>query len=523
MTGTQPHVAIIGGGITGLAAAYFLQEAARERGRPVAITLLEASHRLGGKILTERVDGYCIEAGPDSFLTRKPWARLLAERLGLGDELVPIDPRHRRTFILKDGRLHPIPEGLFMFVPLSLGGLVRSRLFTPWGKARMALEPFVPRGPAGDESIAAFVTRRVGREALERLAEPLLTGIYAGRAERLSILATFPQLKEAEQRHGSLWRGLGRARRHAGPNSSGAAGGRGGGGAAGDGTGPATARRTAGAGEAGDGSAFLALRGGLESLVEALVRRLDGVTVRTGVRVTGLSPAAEEDGAPGGTSGSGGAPPPAGPGSSRPRYALALSDGTQVRADVVIMAVPAFAAAELLAAVCLDAVPHLRAIPFVSVMTCALGFDRADVGHPLNGSGFLVPSREGRAITACTWVSSKWAHTAQPDQVLIRCYLGRDGEQQVMGLPDDAVVELVRRELRELMGIDAAPRLARVYRWERSMPQYEVGHLERVAAVERALARHPGLLVAGASYRGVGVPDCIRQGELAAEQALALC
>jgi len=519
VTATQAHVAIIGGGITGLAAAYFLQEAARERGRPLAITVLEASHRLGGKILTERVDGYCIEAGPDSFLARKPWARQLAERVGLGEDLVPIDPRHRRTFVLKDGQLHPIPEGLFMFVPLTLGGLVRSRLFTPWGKARMALEPLVPKGPAGDESIGAFVSRRVGKEALERLAEPLLTGIFAGRAERLSIMATFPQLKEVEQRAGSLWRGLRRGRRPSGSHAAAAAGGHGRGGAEGSGAPTGAAKNPVSGGEDSGGSAFLALRGGLESLVEALVRRMDAVRLRTGLRVTGLS--AASGGAPPETRGNPAASPQA-PAGAPGRYTLTLADGTSLDADVVIVTVPAFAAAELLAAVCPEAVPHLKGIRFVSVTTCALGFDRADVDHPLNGSGFLVPSREGRAITACTWVSSKWAHAARPDQVLIRCYLGRDGEQRVMELSDGEVVELVRRELRELMGLAAVPRLARVYRWERAMPQYEVGHLDRIAELERALARHPGLLLAGASYRGVGVPDCIRQGQLAAEQALAL-
>lgn len=476
MTAAQPRVAIIGGGITGLAAAYFLQEAARTQERSLGITLLEASSRLGGKIVTERVGGFCIEAGPDSFLSRKPWARQLVEQLGLQDELVGIDPRYRRTYILRDGRLHRLPEGLFMFVPLNSEGLARSSLLSSAGKERMAMEPQIPPGPPGDESIADFVERRVGREALERLAEPLLTGIYAGRADRLSALATLPQLKELEQRAGSLVKGLAQAmssRQTANPREE-----------------PVTP---------GD-SAFLSLRGGLETLVEALVRRLGGITVRTGVQVLSLA------------TGSGG---------SSAAYTLDLSDGSRLDADAVIITVPAFAAARLLETVCPDAVPPLREIRFVSVMTCALGFDRADVDHPLDGTGFLVPSREGRSITACTWVSSKWAHTAGLDQVLLRCYLGRDGEEQVLALSDDVVVELVRRELRELMGIDAAPTLARVYRWERAMPQYEVGHLERVAAVEQALARHPGLLVAGASYRGVGIPDCIRQGQAAAEQALS--
>ncbi len=479
MSGETPHVAIIGGGMTGVAAAFFLQETAREQGRPLAVTVIEASGRLGGKVLTDRVDGFFIEAGPDSFLARKPWARQLAERVGLGDDLVPTDPRHRHTFVLGRGRLHPIPEGLFMFVPVRLGAFARTRLISPWGKARMALEPLVPKGPEGDETIAAFVTRRAGREALERLAEPLLTGIYSGRADRLSILSTFPQLKEMEQRAGSLWKGF-----MSGPRA-----------------------------QAGGGSAFLSLRGGLDSLVQAVARRLDAVTVRTGVKVTRLA-LADAAAAPG--------EPKAPAGAGRDRYRLALSDGTYVAADAVIVATPAFAAADLIEPICPEAAPHLRAIRFVSTITCVLGYNRADLQHPLNGSGFLVPRKEGRPITACTWVSSKWAHAARPDQALIRCYLGRDGEQEVMGWSDDKVVAAVRNELRELMGITAAPQLVRVYRWERAMPQYEVGHRERVAAIERAVAKRPGIVLAGASYHGVGVPDCVRQGQQAAERVLLL-
>ena len=499
VTVRQPHVAVIGGGITGLTAAYFLQETAREQGRPVRVSLFEASGRLGGKILTERADGFCIEAGPDSFLARKPWARMLAERLGLAEELVPTDPRHRRTYILHRGQLHPIPEGLFMFVPVRLDVFLRSRLFSPWGKLRMAMEPLVPKGPAGDETIAQFVIRRAGREALERLAEPLLTGIYSGRADRLGIMSTFPQLKEMEQRAGSLVKGLLAGRKADGR------------------TGPKPGAASPGAKSGSDDSAFLALRGGLGSLVEVLVQRLGGVTVRTGVRATSLSALPPDRHAPAR------APvaleqPTDG---LQPRYILTLSDGTRVAADAVIVATPAYAAAELIGPLCPEAVPHLAAIRFVSTITCVLGFDRAAVQHPLDGSGFLVPRREGRCITACTWVSSKWAHTAAPDQALVRCYLGRDGEQEALGWSDAEVVAAVRRELKELMGITAEPRLARVYRWERAMPQYEVGHRERVAAIEQAVAQQPGLVVAGASYHGVGVPDCIRQGQEAAERALS--
>lgn len=512
-------MAVIGGGITGLTAAYFLQETAREQGRPLSVSLLEASDRLGGKILTERVDGFCIEAGPDSFLARKPWARQLAERLGLGQELVPTDPRHRRTYILHGGRLHPIPEGLFMFVPVDLGAFLRTRLFSPLGKARMALEPFIPKGPAGDETIARFVTRRAGREALERLAEPLLTGIYSGRADRLGIMSTFPQLKEMEQRTGSLVKSFLAGR------SGGAAGGaRPGAKASGTGAGPKAGAAGPGAnGAAGGGganagagdSAFLALRGGLATLVETLTQRLDGVSVRTGIRVTEIAahPAGQPFAPGAGHIGETALAPAI--------YSLTLSDGTRFQADAVIVAVPAYVAAQLIGPICPEAVPHLQAIRFVSTITCVLGFDRASVQHPLDGSGFLVPRREGRCITACTWVSSKWAHAAKPDQALIRCYLGRDGEQEALGWSDEEVAVAVRRELKELMGITAEPRLARVYRWERAMPQYEVGHRERVAAIEGSLARHPGLILAGASYHGVGVPDCIRQGQDAAERILS--
>src|SRR5690606_18210266 len=315
-----------------------------------------------------------------------------------------IDPRHRRTYIVRQGQLHPIPEGLFMFVPLRMDGLARSQLLSPAAKERMAMEPSIPPGPPGDESIADFVARRVGQEALEQLAEPLLTGIYAGRADRLSIRATFPQCKEAEQRAGSLVKGLGGGRAAGGPSREPAAGS--GNSHRGEGAGGGlSGRAPGGPGSNGaGGSAFLALRGGLETLVDALVHHLTGVTVRTGVKVTALAAASGVAAGPAGPGAepAGAGPDPAGTG---PRYVLTLSDGTRLAAHAVIMTMPAFAAADLLAPLCPSAAAPLRAMRFVSVITCALGFDRADVQHPLDGTGFLVPRKEGRAITACTWVS----------------------------------------------------------------------------------------------------------------------
>ncbi len=456
------RVVVIGGGITGLAAARALA------GTPgVVVSLVEATDRLGGKILTERRDGFVLEAGPDSFLSQKPAALRLCEELGLGDRLVGTLEGGSGTFILREGRLEPLPEGITMLVPTKVRPLLGSRLLSTRAKLRLGLEWLIPPRPAdGDESVATFVTRRFGREAFERMAQPLLSGIYAGDAEQLSLLATFPRLSETERRHGSLIRGMIAERRQAAP--------------------PTRGRRL---------SPFVSLRGGLGEMVEALAASLARVDLHLGTRAEALERRGEA-------------------------YLVHLADGARLEAEAVVLATPAYAAADLLEPLDPALADTLRSIPYVSTATISLAYRASDVGRIGAGRGFVIPRVENRELTAVTWASSKFPDRAPEGSVLLRGFVGRAGREGAVDLPDDLLLRLVRAELREILGLDAEPTLARVYRWRRALPQYTLGHLDRLAAIDRALERLPGVALAGAAYRGVGIPDCIESGERAAREVL---
>jgi oxygen-dependent protoporphyrinogen oxidase len=449
----------VGGGITGLAAAYRLRRTAPW----AAVTLLESERRLGGKIVTENAGGFLVEGGPDSFLSSKPGALELCRELGLERRLCGTLPGARRAYVLRRGRLHPIPGGISGLVPSRLGPLLRSRLFSPFGKARMGLELLLPPRRGGpDESLASFVRRRLGREAYERLVEPLMAGIYAGDGERLSLQATFPQLGEMERRSGGVLRGLLR-RQPAGPGSAGA-------------------------------SPFLTLEGGLGELVSALEDRLEGVDVRLGEEAVRL------ERAPGG-------------------WRVHLRGGEPLESGAVLLAAPAFACAGLLEAIDPDLARELHAIPHASTATVTLAWPLSDLPRPLDGTGYIVPRAEGRAVLACSWSSSKFPHRAPEGWATIRVFVGRAGDQgapDAAALDDGALWSLARREAQEVLGVTAAPAMERAFRWPRGMPQYTLGHIERLAAIERRLSSLPGLALAGNAYRGVGIPDCIRSGEEAA-------
>ena len=466
------RVVIVGGGITGLSAAYFLLKRSRELEVPIEIALIEASKRLGGKIRTERTHDFVIEGGPDAFLVQKPWAVRLCRELGLGEQLVAPNPG--KTYVLVGGRLRRLPEGAMGLIPTRLDSFARSELFTPWGKLRMGLDLVIPpKRDDRDESLAQFITRRLGREALERLAEPLLAGVYAADPHSLSLEATFPMLRELERRHGSLIRGalrMQRQRRKQGQLSRSA-----------DGKPPPV---------------FLTLRGGLGTLVDALVSRIEPyATLLVGRRVARLEPL------------------PKG-------YRLTLDDRAHWHADAVVLTTPAYVTAELLEALSPEAAELLAEIPYASTVVVTLAFHRQDVGHPLDGTGFVVPRAEGRALTACTWSSSKWPARAPEGFVLLRAFLGRFGQPDVLGLKDPELVGLALDELRDLVALQGKPVLARVHRWARAMPQYLVGHLERLTRIEGALSGHPKIVLTGAAYRGIGLPDCIRQGEEASQAVL---
>lgn len=463
-------VVVIGGGITGLAAAYALDAAVR-RGEVDEAVLLEAGPRLGGKILTERIDGFLIEGGPDSFITLKPHAVRFARELGLTDRLVgTLEPRG--VFIRHAGRLFPLPDGLTGLIPQRLGPFVRSPLFSLTEKARFGLEPFIaPSRNGTDESIGGFVRRRLGQAAVDRLAAPLLAGIHAGDIDRLSLLATFPQLAEAERRYGSLTRAVLARRRSGSP---------------GNGTQQSDLPT----------SMFMTLRGGLEELVHAAAASVHTVRLRTITPVAAITHA-------------GGA------------YLVRLVNGEQLQAGAVIVSVPAPAAVRLLAGVNDRAASVAGMIRSISTAVVGLGFKREQIRHRLDGHGYVGAHTEAAVHTACTWVSSKWADRAPRGSVQLRCFVGRDGAQSPLEMDDRDLTQAVLDELRPLLGITGTPVLARVYRWREAMPQYEIGHLERLDAMQAALAATPGLILAGAPYRGVGLPDCIAQGVSAAEQAVA--
>jgi len=462
------RLVVVGGGIAGLAAAHRAAEISRERGTPLELTVLEARDRLGGTIETEHAGGFLVETGPDSFLSEKPWALALCRRIGLESRLVGTDDRFRRVFVWFGKRLHPVPDGFQLLAPTRLTPFVTSSLFSWPGKLRMALDVILPRGGGGDESLGAFVRRRLGREALERIAQPLVAGIYTADPDELSLLATMPRFVELERRERSLIVGLWKASRKA------------------------PAASTSGA----RWSLFVSLAGGMGELIAALASRLPSDAVRLKHRVGGI----ERRGA---------------------HWRVTTEEAGAIDADAVIVATETHAASRLLRYVDPPLATMLEMIPYASSATVSLGYRRADVPHPLDGFGFVVPRAEHRDLLACTFSSVKYPGRAPERHVLIRCFVGGALNAAALERSDDEIVERVRRELGEALGITAAPMLTRVARHPASMPQYAVGHLTTVETIERRLAAIPGLLLAGGGYRGVGIADCVRSGEAAADAAFA--
>lgn len=464
--GGMRHTVIIGGGITGLATAFHLQRAAHNK---VAITLLEDSPHLGGKITTHREGGFLIEGGPDSFISRKPATLDLCRALGLDAELIGTNPAEHSTYVLCGGRLHAFPDGV---LPMAKSGLVS------WpGKLRMAAEMFVPaRLDEDDESLAGFIRRRMGAEALDKLAAPLLAGIYAADPEKLSLQSTFPVLPAMEKKYGTVLRGY------------------------------ITQQRNRNRAKVQPGrqkpSMFTTLRGGLDRLVETLALHLTSTDIRLNTHALAVMPF-------------GGG------------YEILLHDGTSLCANDVVFATPAYVTAGLVQEMDDGLAEQLRAIRYVSTATVSLGFRAEDLKRPLDGYGFVVPRQEDRIITACSWSSAKFAARAPEGFVLLRVFMGGAAYEDVAKQEETALVELARYELRAAMGIAAHPVVARAYRWRRGNPQYDMGHLARVAQIEQLAAQHPGLHLAGAAYRGAGVPDCIESGirvaSRIAEQAAASC
>jgi protoporphyrinogen/coproporphyrinogen III oxidase len=427
------------------------------QGRGLAVRVLEAASRVGGVIATDRLGDWVIDAGPDSLLVQKPAAVVLCRELGIADRLVPTSTP-RTAYVLREGRLHAIAEGSFLGFPITVGALARSQLFSLAGKARMAGEILVPRRTVDeDESIGAFVRRRFGREAVDFLAEPLLAGIHAGDVDRLSVRALFPRLVDAERRSGSVIRAL-RAL-HVRPSPQGA---------------------------------FVSLPGGVGELIETLSRALAPATVVTGARATSLS-----------------RPGP---------YSIQWKSG-DVQARTVVLAVPAYVTGSLLRPLDPLLATLCDAVQYASTATVAFGYRRDQVSHPMQGTGFVVPRTEGLKLLAGTWVSSKWPGRTPPGHVLMRGFLGGGRDPHRLEAPDDELVEVAQEELGSLLGISGAPLFTRVYRWTRQSPQYEVGHLQRVAQIERRLTALPGIFVTGSGFRAIGIPDCISDARATAARA----
>jgi oxygen-dependent protoporphyrinogen oxidase len=439
-------VAVVGGGITGLSAAYELQR----RGCTTAV--LEAGDRPGGVIRTERFDGWVVDCGPDAILAQKPAGVTLCRELGIADRLVTtLLPR--TAYVLRDDRLHPLAEGSFLGFPLSFRALALSSLFTPVGKARMAAEVLVPRRTwhgDDDESIGAFVRRRFGQEAADYLADPLLAGIHAGDADALSVRTLFPRLVEAERQSGSVLRAFRAMRMTRSPQG-----------------------------------AFVSLPGGTGELVDALAAALAPGTVRLSARVTEIHRAGE--------------------------YTVDWAGGS-VRCRAVLLCVPAYVAGGLLRALDTAVAGACDAIPYASTATVAFGYRRDQVAHPMQGTGFVVPRAERRALLAGTWVTSKWPGRAPEGHVLLRAFLGGGRDPHRLARTDDELTEDAREELSELLQISGAPLFSRLTRWTRQSPQYEVGHLQRLGRIEQGLMAIPGLFITGSGFRAIGIPDCITDG-----------
>lgn len=471
-------VAIVGGGIAGMACAFHLQEKSAAAGKSVRYALLERADSWGGKLRTEQIEGYgdtpfVVEAGPDSFITEKPWGMQLARQLGLESEFLPTNDHKRKTFILHKGRPAALPDGVLLIVPTKIMPFALSTLITPWGKLRMAMDLFIPaKKDDKDETLAQFIERRLGREALDKIAEPMLSGIYNAEAEKQSILATFPRFRDMEKKYGSLMRGMLASRRKRVAAAT-----------------PAPAAKPS-----KPMSMFMSLAGGIEELAKTLAPRLTGdCRLDTGVQSVQRS-----DGG----------------------YRLALSSGEALEAGAVVLAVPTYVAATLLAELAPDAAAHLRQIRYVSTGTISLAFRRDEIAHPLDGFGIVIPRSEKRPINAITWTSTKFDRRAPSGYVLLRVFFGGSRSPQMMERSDAEIEQIARQELRSAMDITAQPVFHRIFRWKDATPQYDVNHLDRVAAIEAALP--PAFHVTGSPYRGIGIPDCIHQGQQTAEKILGI-
>lgn len=474
--GDSPRIAILGGGISGLAAAHRLVELAPEC-RPV---LFEAGPRLGGVVSTVHADGFQVEQSADNFITTLPWGLDLCKRLGLSNDLTGTNPAYRRTYVVRSGRLYRLPDGFLMMAPTRLWPLALTPILSPLGKLRAGLEYFLPaRRDEGDESMAGFVRRRLGREVFDRLVEPLVSAVYAADMEKLSVDATLSRFRDMERQHGSLIRAMRQQMK----------------------------QRPATAAESGARySMFVTLRKGLSTLIDALASRLPVDTVRLNSPVQQIERHGD------------GWWVHLAPGADAPTRQAAGPEDLQF--DAMIVATPSHVAARLLAGVDAELSAALGQIEHSGTAIVSLGYDRRQIGHSLDGMGAVVPAIEQSPILACSFSSQKYPHRAPDGKVLLRAFVGGARRPELAELPDAELVPLVQKHLAPLLRIKGEPVYCDVAHWPRTMPQYYVGHRDLVARIEARTAQLPGLFLAGNAFRGVGLPDCIHGGETAAQRAL---
>ena len=462
-----PTILVVGGGISGLAAAHRIVERSRSESFPVRLILVEASERLGGVIVSSRRDGFLLEGASDSFITDKPWAIDLCRRLGLSEELIETNTDARRSFVVRDGRPVPVPEGFHLLAPARTLPFLRSSLLSAIGKLRVCAEYFLPKKSSQeDESIASFVRRRFGQEALERIAQPMVSAIYGADPDQLSMRATLPRFLELEKTYGSVIRGMRKKQKER------------------------SARSTSGPRY----GLFLSLRGGMQTLVDRLISHMPEAKVRFRTKALALERSASTE-----------------------RWRLSVSGGEVLEADAVCLALPAYAAGVLLKEADSSLSQMLNSVPYGSMVTTNLAYRRSDIPHPLDGFGVVVPTIERLPILGCSFSSIKFEGRAPQGNVLLRVFLAETKQQPVSSLSECAIINQVRKTLKTLLEITAPPLFSSIHYWNKSMPHYPVGHLGWHREVQQRVRTLPGLALAGNAYSGVGIPDCIHTGEVAAD------
>jgi oxygen-dependent protoporphyrinogen oxidase len=447
-------VAILGSGVSSLAAAVVLKEAG------VDFVIIEKENDLGGKIKTEYFNNFIIEAGPDSYLPEKFWSVQLIKKVGLEDEMLCSNDEHKGTFIYSEGKLHPLPEGVMLMVPTMIMLLLKSSLISWTGKIRMGLELFIPpKKDDSDESLAQFVTRRLGRECLEKIAEPLVAGIHTSNPDNMSVKATFPRFIEMEKKYGSLIKGMVQAMKNKpAPN-------------------PNAKKMTY----------FMSLKNGMAQLVEACKKFIGEEKILTGKEIVSIK-------------------------KINSKYIITTKEGFEDSFDYIIAGTPSFITASLIKDTDNKLSELLKKIEWSSSATISLAFKKNDIDVELKGFGFIVPKIENRRINACTWSSIKWSNRSPEDHILVRSFVGGGHHEELVDESDERLIEIVRSELKDIAGIKTEPQFAKVYRWYKGMPKYTVGHLDRISEIDNLLKNHKGLYLIGCSYKGIGIGDCVKSG-----------